>query len=145
MRASSRFNASDGAQETILASEASKAQAAAWLLENGPKQLELLFRAIVYHPSVPILIVDNERNYRDASAGAGKLLGLSRNRVIGQKIDDFADPTFRPQISELWRAFLSHGEQEGALRLAGPDGTPRDGVHGKGGCLAGATPPGPAR
>jgi len=109
-----------------LASDVPKAQASAWLLENGPKQLELLFRAIVYHPSVPILVADNERNYRDASAGAGKLLGLPRDRIIGQRIDDFADPTFRPRLSELWRAFLSQGEQEGALRLAGPDGTPRD-------------------
>ena len=88
-----------------------RAQASAWLLENGPKQLELLFRAIVYHPSVPILIVDSERNYRDASAGAGELLGLSRDRVIGQKIDDFADSTFRPRISELWRAFLSQANR----------------------------------
>ena len=38
-------------------------------------------------------------------------------------MDDFADPSFRPEISELWRAFLGQGEQEGTLRLAGPDGT----------------------
>ena len=106
-----------------MASEASQAQAAAWLLENGPKELELLFRAIVYHPSVPILVTDNERNYRDASAGAGRLLGLSRDKIIGKKIDDFADPGFRPRIPELWRTFLGQGEQEGTLRLAGPDGT----------------------
>ena len=97
-----------------------------WLLENGPRELELLFRAIVYHPSVPILITDDERNYRDASAGAGKLLGVKRERIIGQRVDDFADPAFRPQISDLWRAFLGEGEQEGTLRLAGPDGAVRD-------------------
>jgi len=94
-----------------------------WLLENGPRELELLFRAIVYHPSVPILIADSERTYRDASVGAGKLLGLSRDEIIGQRMDDFADPNFKPQISELWRAFLGQGAQEGTLRLAGPDGT----------------------
>ena len=92
-------------------------------MENGPEELELLFRAIVFHPSVPILIADNERNYRDASAGAGRLLGLSRDKIIGQKMDDFADPAFKPRISELWQAFLGQGEQEGTLRLAGPDGT----------------------
>jgi PAS domain S-box-containing protein len=106
-----------------LGSEVSRAQAAGWLLDNGPRELELLFRAIVYHPSVPILIADDERNYRDASAGAGKLLGLSRDKIIGQRMDDFVDPSFKPQIPELWRAFLGHGEQEGTLRLAGPDGT----------------------
>jgi formate hydrogenlyase transcriptional activator len=109
-----------------LASDVPQAQVAAWLLENGPKELELLFRAIVYHPSVPILIADSERNSREASAGAGKLLGRSRDKIIGQRIDDFADPNFRPRISELWRAFLGQGEQEGALRLACPDGTPRE-------------------
>jgi len=97
-----------------------------WLIENGPKALESLFRAIVYHPSVPILIADNDRNYRDASAGAGKLLGLSREKIIGRKVDDFVEPSFKPQISELWRAFLEQGEQDGTLRLVGADGHPRE-------------------
>ena len=106
------------------------------LLENGPRELELLFRAIAYHPSAPILILDNERNYCDASTGAGKLLGSSRDRIIGQKMDDFADPSFRPEISELWRAFLVKGEQEGTLRLAGRDGNVLDvGYSAKGNVL----------
>ena len=55
-------------------------QQSSWLLKNGPRELELLFRAIAYHPSAPILILDNERNYCDASTGAGKLLGSSRDK-----------------------------------------------------------------
>ena len=95
-----------------------------WLLENGPKQLELLFRAIVYYPAAPILIADNNRKYRDASYGAGKLLGLSRDSIIGRCLDEFVDPSSKIQISELWQAFLQHGEQEGTLRLVGPLGKP---------------------
>jgi PAS domain S-box-containing protein len=110
----------------VLASEVSQAQPADWLLENGPRELELLFRAIVYHASVPILVADDERNTRDASAGAGKLLGLLPDKIIGRSLDDFVDPAFRPQIPQLWRAFLGEGEQEGTIRMAGPDGTLRD-------------------
>ncbi len=89
-------------------------------MENGPRELELLFRAVVFHPSVPILITDNERNYRDASTGAGRLLGLPRDKIIGRRLDDFADPAFRPRITEIWQAFLGRGEQEGTLRLGRP-------------------------
>ena len=109
-----------------MPSAASQPQAASWLAENGPKELELLFRAIVYHPSAPILIADNDRHYRDASSGAGKLLGLPREKIIGRSLDDFVEPSFKPQISELWQAFLQRGEQEGTLRLLGPDGSPRE-------------------
>jgi formate hydrogenlyase transcriptional activator len=101
-------------------------QASRWLVENGPKELELLFRAIVYHPSAPLLIADNNGHCRDASFGAGKLLGLSRGKVIGRRVEDFAEPGFRPQISQLWRAFLEQGEQAGTLRLVGPDGGLRE-------------------
>jgi len=85
---------------------ASQPQAAGWLAENGPKELEMLFRAIVYHPSVPILLTDNDRHYQDASVGAGKLLGLPREKIIGRSLDDFAEPSLKPVISERWRAFL---------------------------------------
>src|SRR5579862_7386090 len=97
-----------------------------WLVENGPKALETLFQAIVYHPSTPILIADDDGNYRDASAGAGKLLGLTREKIIGQRLDDFTPPGLKPRISQLWNSFLEQGEQEGMLRLAGPDGSLRD-------------------
>jgi formate hydrogenlyase transcriptional activator len=97
-----------------------------WLEEHGPKELELLFRAIVYHPTTPILIADDNRKYREASAGAGNLLGLQREKVIGRKLDDFAEPDFRPKIAEIWDALLEEGEQEGTLRLKDKDGNPRE-------------------
>ena len=105
---------------------APRSQPNRWLAERGPQELELLFRAIVYHPSAPILITDNDRNYLDASVGAGKLLGLPRDKIIGRRIDEFAAPSFKPQISQLWRAFLDQGEQEGSLQLASADGKLRE-------------------
>jgi formate hydrogenlyase transcriptional activator len=109
-----------------MPSAATLPQTATWLAENGPKELELLFRAIVYHPSAPILIADNDRHYRDASSGAGKLLGLPREKIIGRSLDDFVEPSFKPQVSGLWQTFLEIGEQKGTLRLLAPDGSPRE-------------------
>jgi formate hydrogenlyase transcriptional activator len=97
-----------------------------WLLKNGPAELEFLFRAIVFQRAVPILIVDNDRKSRDASAGAGKLLGIPREKLIGRYLDDFAEPDFKPVISELWQAFLDSGEQEGTLKLVDPLGSQQE-------------------
>ena len=38
----------------------SRLQTVRWLVENGPKELELLFWAIIYASTVPILIADND-------------------------------------------------------------------------------------
>ena len=100
--------------------------AARWLVENGPRELEILFRAILYHPSTPILITDDDGNSRDASVGVGKLLGLPREKIIGRPVGDFAEPASKPEISQLWRALQERGEQEGTLRLLGPDRSPLD-------------------
>jgi len=100
--------------------------AAGWLVENGPRELELLFRAIVYHPSAPILVADDDGNSRDASVGVGKLLGLPREKIIGRPVNEFAQPASRPQISQLWQALQAQGEQEGSLLLLGADAVPRD-------------------
>jgi len=97
-----------------------------WLTENGPKELEALFRAIAFLPSAPILIADDDRQYREASIGAGRLLGLSREKIIGRRLDDFAVPAIHPQLSERWQAFLKEGEQIGSFQMLGPDGTARE-------------------
>ena len=97
-----------------------------WLLESGLKQLELLFGSILYYPSAPMLLTGNDRNCLDASSGACKLLGLSRDKIIGRRLDDLLEPGFRPEMDRLWRDFLGRGEQEGTLRLAAADGRPRD-------------------
>ncbi len=49
-----------------------------------------------------------------------------RNRLIGRRLDDFAEPGFRPRIDQLWRAFLQRGEQQGTFRLVGSDGAVRE-------------------
>ena len=58
--------------------------------------------------------------------GACKLFGLPRNKIIGRRLDDFAEPAFRPQLEELWRTFLQRGEQRGAFRLVASDGGVRE-------------------
>jgi PAS domain S-box-containing protein len=99
--------------------------ASRWLAEHGPRELELLFRAIVYHPATPILIADDHRKYRDASAGAGRLLGIPRQKIIGKKLDDFTEAEFQPAIPQIWDALLQEGEQAGTLHLKDKDGNPR--------------------
>ena len=105
---------------------ASVTQSASWLAENGPRELELLFRAVVYYPSAPILVTDDTGNFRDASVGVGKLLGVSRENIIGRPVDDFVQPGVDVQMPELWRALHDRGEQEGTLRLVGADARPRE-------------------
>ena len=109
-----------------LPSTAAQPRAANWLAENGPKELEQLFRTIVFHPAAPILIADNDRKYREASVGAGKLLGIPREEIIGRSLDDFAAPALKPVIPERWQTLLKEGEQSGTLELLGADGTPRE-------------------
>jgi PAS domain S-box-containing protein len=115
-----------GERKRFLTFTASQPFGNRWLSENGPKELELLFRAIVFHPSAPILLTDDQRQYRDASVGASRLLGVPREGIIGRSLDDFTAPTFRPAIAERWDAFLQQGEQQGTLPLLGPDGSPRE-------------------
>ena len=83
----------------------------------------MLFRAIVFQPSAPILIADDDRNYREVSAGAARLLGLPREKIIGRSLDDFTEAGFKPVIAERWRTFLDEGEQEGTIPLLGTEGS----------------------
>jgi formate hydrogenlyase transcriptional activator len=66
-----------------------------------------------------MLIADNDRRYWDASFGAGKLLRLSREKIIGRILDEFATPVFKPRVSELWQASLQErGTLESLIWMA---------------------------
>jgi formate hydrogenlyase transcriptional activator len=93
-----------------------------WLEENGPGELENLLRAIVYHPSAPLLLADDEGKSRDASIGARKLLGLSRLKIIGHPVEEFVAPDCKPQVTQLWETLRQKGEATGTVRVVGVDG-----------------------
>jgi PAS domain-containing protein len=63
-----------------------------WLAQHGPKEIELLLRAVLFQPTASILLADDDRRYLDASFGASKLLGRPREKLIGCRLDDFLEP-----------------------------------------------------
>jgi PAS domain S-box-containing protein len=98
---------------------------AEWLVENGPRELELLLRAVLYHSSQPILIADNDRHCLDASFGASKLLKFSRDQIITRRMDELVAHGFRPRMADLWKAVLEKGEQDGTVPFLLADGNTR--------------------
>jgi len=73
-------------------SAASMHEPSGWLVEDGLRELEQLFRAVLSHQSEPILIMDDSRRCLNASSGASKRFGLSIGKIIGHLIDDLVEP-----------------------------------------------------
>ena len=101
-------------------------RAASWLLQNGPRELEQLLHTVLYRSMTPLLILDDERICRQASFGAGKLLGLPGEEIIGRSLDELVMPSFKPGISALWNNILQEAEPKGRLTLPGPGDSGRE-------------------
>jgi len=97
-----------------------------WLEIYGPKELEQLIRAVIFHPSVPVLVTDEAGQFREASAGVARILGVPREKLLGQRITGAIAPVIQPELSHLWKKFLSNGDQEGTFSLAQQTGDHRD-------------------
>jgi PAS domain-containing protein len=72
--------------------------------------LEVLFRALVFHASEPILLADNDRRYLEANVGASKLLGLPHN-IAGRTLlgDAINEPTTARLVEEGTSTLLPGG------------------------------------
>jgi PAS domain S-box-containing protein len=101
---------------------ASQPQVSRWLTQNGLKELEPLFQAVIYHLAAPIFIVDNEGNCRDASAGAVKLLGLLKDQLIGRPLAEFVEEGSKPTLAQLFKTLRVNSIQEGTFDLRAADG-----------------------
>jgi formate hydrogenlyase transcriptional activator len=93
-----------------------------WLLEKGPQELELLFRAIVYHPSIPILVTDGEGTSQDASAGVRRLFGVPRERVVGRRVNELTTESAKGEFDRLWAVLDEIGYHDGIVDVQGPNG-----------------------
>jgi PAS domain S-box-containing protein len=80
-----------------------------------------LYAALFENSPQAILIADDTRRYVDANPAACRLLGLSREQVQQHKVDDFAAPERRDDISRAWEAFLRDGHQSGEYELVRSD------------------------
>ena len=80
------------------------------LLESGLRELGLLLRAVHQSCSQPVALTDDDRRCLGSSFGFNRLVGLSRDRLIERRLDDFVAPGFRPQLERHWAQFLDKGE-----------------------------------
>ena len=82
-----------------MGSIAAQSQATRWLVENGPRELEQLFRAIVIHSATPVLISNTDRLQDNALflldvegcvaawySGAERLYGFGGAEALGQNV-----------------------------------------------------------
>jgi PAS domain-containing protein len=73
-------------------SAASEEETSSWLVNEGSKELELLLWAVLSHQADPVLIADDSGRCVEASAGAGKLLGISTRKMVGESVESLLQP-----------------------------------------------------
>jgi PAS domain S-box-containing protein len=69
-----------------------------------------------------MLLADDDRRYVDVNEAGLELLGVSRERLRGMRIDDLAAPALRDSVETIWREFMERGNQTGEFALTLPDG-----------------------
>jgi DNA-binding CsgD family transcriptional regulator len=66
---------------------------------------------------LPLLVVDDDCVCVQASLGACRLLGASRDRVIGSRLADLLEPGSHDRLEYVWRAFRSGGGHAGPFTV----------------------------
>src|SRR3954451_2177885 len=72
----------------------------------------------------PVLVADDERRYVDANDAALQLFGLTREALLGYRIDDIfvQDGDGAGDLGEVWRAFIERGGLTRFVTLRLPNG-----------------------
>ncbi|MDS0295823.1 PAS domain S-box protein [Halogeometricum luteum] len=70
-----------------------------------------------------IVVADDDGAYVDANRSACDLFGVSRDELLGMRVEDFADEGY--ETDDAWSEFLSAGQDRGMFSLRRPDGERR--------------------
>lgn len=92
---------------------------------NNPDRYAYLQALFDYLP-VGVLVADDDAVYQDANPAACKLLGRSREQIIGTSVGDIATPGSKSEIEIQWRDFPMQGSRSGVYEIALPDGQTRN-------------------
>ncbi len=93
-------------------------------METALRDKEAHLRAIFEGSLDGIVMTDNDGRYVEANPSAGDLFGLQRDKLLGRRVSEFAEPGF--SFDQEWQAFRGNGHSKGAFRLVRPDGSVRD-------------------
>jgi PAS domain S-box-containing protein len=92
-------------------------------VEQALRGSEAQLRAIFTSALDAIVVADNDGCYVDCNPAAEELFGLTRTRLLGRSIRDFAVPG--ADVDTRWREFLRKGTATGTFHLIRPDGGER--------------------
>lgn len=67
-----------------------------------------------------VLVVDDECRCIEASAAACRLLGIERDRVVGERFQGLVAAESRSRFGHVWNAFREGGGHAGPFTLAAP-------------------------
>lgn len=95
-------------------------------VQEALRKSEQQLRALFESTQDAILIAADSGEYVDANDAACGLFGVSREQLLGSKVEDFARPEEREEVRRAWRVFLERGEMKGEFTLSRPDGVIRN-------------------
>ena len=67
-----------------------------------------------------LIVVDDECTCVQASLGACRMLGVSRERVLGRRLVELLEPGSRERLEYVWRAFRAGGGHAGPFAVDSP-------------------------
>jgi PAS domain-containing protein len=84
-----------------------------------------LYQSLFENSPDPALLTDDERRYLDGNRAARSFLGVSKEALVGMRIDDFTLPGMRADLDRIWESFLARGTMEGVFPMLLPNGLQR--------------------
>lgn len=75
------------------------------------------------HFPTGVLIADDRAYYVDANQAACRILGRSREEIIGQHLHTIVAPDRQAEVDLQWQSFLRDGHQQGVFEVVRADGS----------------------
>jgi PAS domain-containing protein len=85
-----------------------------------------LFQSTFEYAPEALLVADDRRHYIHGNRMARSFLGVSREKLVGKRVDDLAAPGAHDQLEQLWKKFLAGGTLKGIFPIVLPNGLERN-------------------